>query len=75
MIRPSTCDQVVSMWPVYLFAHSMAVILYSLVLHGDSIYLIKLWAPFLWFKIVRYRYEKCVVFFFRNFCFAQSFSK
>ena len=28
MIRPSTYDHVVSMWPVYLFAYSMAVIFY-----------------------------------------------
>ena len=27
--RSSTCDQMVSMWPVYLFAYSMAVLLYT----------------------------------------------
>ena len=27
--RPSTCDQMVSMWPVYLFAYSVVVILYT----------------------------------------------
>ena len=30
-------------------------LIYSLILHGDSIYLINLRAPFLWFYFVRYR--------------------
>ena len=38
---PSTCDHVVSMWPVYLFAYFGGNFLYSLIFHGDSIYLIK----------------------------------
>ena len=38
VIRPSTCGQVVSMWPVYLFAYSMASnFIYGLILHGNSI--------------------------------------
>ena len=34
------------MWPVYLFAYSMAGnFIYSLILHGDSIYLINFSGP------------------------------
>ena len=51
--RPSTCDQIVLMRPVYL---------YTLVFHGDSIYLLKSWAPFKWFQYFYVMGKKYAVF-------------
>ena len=30
VIKPFTCDQLISMWPIYLFVYRLAVILYTL---------------------------------------------